>query len=177
VVSRNIFIHSAFMEEVSIRLGFINSLVTSPLRVCMNVNFTDFPPRYFRQRQFEHFYFSGEGELAGKYSAKYANGEVISSTEVTVTTGENVRYVVPHKIAKAELRDSLKLYFRVNRPDKNVAIRLYADGVAVFTKNRQFANPGEIECFEADLTALDLSNVNEISIGYHSREEKMQEVG
>ena len=89
---------------------------------------------------------STESELAGKYAAMYARGELGEETEtVEIIPDENVRYVVPQKVVKDELKDYVRLYFRVCNPQKDVKIQVCFGGKIIYSNRKKIVNPGEIE--------------------------------
>ena len=87
---------------------------------------------------------SAESEQAGKFAALYAKGRIKPSEKVVFCqTGNNVRYICPQKISKAD-DESVNLYFRVLSPDKNVTLTV-TDGDKVIAKKKEFrVNPGEM---------------------------------
>ena len=86
---------------------------------------------------------STESAIAGASATKFAKGELNSDNEITVTTGENVRYVCPQKVIPND--DTVNLYFRVLAPKKNVVIIARDKDNVLFKRNAIKVNPGEIE--------------------------------
>ena len=86
---------------------------------------------------------STESAIAGASATKFAKGELVSDNEITVTTGENVRYVCPQKVIPND--DTVNLYFRVLAPKKNVVIIARDKDNILFKRNAIKVNPGEIE--------------------------------
>lgn len=86
---------------------------------------------------------STESAIAGASATKFAKGELNSDNEITVTTGENVRYVCPQKVIPNN--DTVNLYFRVLAPKKNVVIIARDKDNVLFKRNAIKVNPGEIE--------------------------------
>lgn len=91
---------------------------------------------------------STESAVAGAAAAKYAKGELNVGETVTVTTGENVRYVCPQKVeAKGE---KVNFYFRVLAP-KGAGVIVARDGENVLFQRKAIkVNPGEIEKVTVD---------------------------
>lgn len=69
-----------------------------------------------------------ESLIAGKTAASYLKGNIEKRKKaITVDPGENVGYIVPHKITnKVESRKLVKLYMRAKQPMTDVKINLYA---------------------------------------------------
>ncbi len=86
---------------------------------------------------------STESAIAGASATKFAKGQLNSDNEITVTTGENVRYVCPQKVIPND--DTVNLYFRVLAPKKNVVIIARDKDNVLFKRNAIKVNPGEIE--------------------------------
>ncbi len=86
---------------------------------------------------------STESAIAGASATKFAKGELNSDNEITVTTGENVRYVCPQKVIPND--DTVNLYFRVLAPKKGVVIIARDKDNVLFKRNAIKVNPGEIE--------------------------------
>ena len=98
---------------------------------------------------------SRESELAGKYAALLARGEIArDGGDIEVVPGENVRYVVPQHIDPKNTNGKVKLYFRVRNPDRYMRLCVKLDGREVFGKRRKIVNPGEIEEVELDTGAI-----------------------
>ena len=91
---------------------------------------------------------SAESAVAGRSAAKYAKGELAVGDTITVTVGNNVRYICPQRVdPKGEKVD---LYFRVLAPKgKSVIIARDGDNV-LFKRNAVKVNPGEIEKVTVD---------------------------
>ena len=81
-----------------------------------------------------------ESEIAGISAAKYVlEGEKrIEIPSIKLIAGDNVRYVVPHKVTKQK---EVTFYLRVKKPDKNVILRVGDD---VYEKKLFYARPSEM---------------------------------
>lgn len=100
---------------------------------------------------------STESELAGKYAALYAQGKLRGGEKTFhVVPGENVRYVVPQKLSWGNLSENVKLYFRVLKPEKKVEIKVQLGDCEIYSKKKQFVNPGEMESVELDMNRFDI---------------------
>lgn len=87
-----------------------------------------------------------ESETAGRSAAQYAAGMLPPTTAAAnVVAGENVRYVCPQRIAETDGTESIKLFFRVCQPDRNVVIRTLVNGKKVSEKKAAIVNPGEMQ--------------------------------
>ena len=89
---------------------------------------------------------STESELAGKYAAEFAKGNLKGKNDlIKVSAGNNIRYTVPQNLSKGSLEENIKIYFRVTSPEKNVILKVYSDGKEIYARKKAFVNPGEIE--------------------------------
>ena len=88
------------------------------------------------------------GYVAGEGAAKYAQAQKVSEGEtVPLKAGENIRYVVPHKIMKDNLgEDLIRLQMRAINPiEERVLVTVEdQDGEVVAKKGEPYARPGEI---------------------------------
>lgn len=84
-----------------------------------------------------------ESMIAGASAAAYVKGEGVDDTaSVPMTPGENVRYIVPQRLAEPK---ACRLYFRVGSPLGAGEITLVADGETLLTRKFLRAVPGEME--------------------------------
>jgi NADPH-dependent 2,4-dienoyl-CoA reductase/sulfur reductase-like enzyme len=87
------------------------------------------------------------GITAGKRAAEQmANGKWQMVNYVPTKAGENVRYVVPHKVDPETLtEDTVMLQMRVTRPlEQPVRIEVYDGETSITRKNERYARPGEM---------------------------------
>jgi len=88
------------------------------------------------------------GYVAGKGAAQFAQAEAIpEGKQVALEAGENVRYVVPHKLTKASLAEELvRLQMRAVTPiEERVLVTVEdQDGEVIAKKGEPYARPGEI---------------------------------
>jgi len=88
------------------------------------------------------------GRVAGKSAALYAQAEKMeTSPEVELTAGENIRYVVPHKMDKNHLAEDLvRLQMRAIVPIEERVLVTVEDqnGEVIARKAEPYARPGEI---------------------------------
>lgn len=88
---------------------------------------------------------SSESEQAGKSAALYALGKLNSNAkEVSVKTGNNVRYVCPQKLVVGEQGEDVHLYFRVLSPTNDVVLRVLSGDEVIAKKKELRVNPGEM---------------------------------
>jgi len=82
-------------------------------------------------------------EIAGKYAARSARGEIKKKKEIKVVAGENVRYVVP-QILRGKDIDEVTFYFRVKEERENVSIAASSDGKTIAKKKEMIVRPAEM---------------------------------
>ena len=108
------------------------------------------------------------GTVAGKGAAAFAQAEKVKADEqIPLEAGENIRYVVPHKLTKANLAEDLvRLQMRVITPIEERVLVTVEDqnGEVVAKKGEAYARPGEIlslaikpKAFEAVQNAMKLT--------------------
>jgi thioredoxin reductase len=91
------------------------------------------------------------GYIAGKNAAKFAIEEKKKETRyVTLVPGENVRYIIPHKLNKESLAQSNQtLQFRVIKPmEEKVWVEARSADHLIHRKLALYARPSEIITFE-----------------------------
>ncbi|MBR2452573.1 MAG: FAD-dependent oxidoreductase [Clostridia bacterium] len=92
---------------------------------------------------------STESAIAGASAAKFAKGELGGGEEISVKTGENVRYVCPQRVVGGG--GKVDFYFRVMAP-KGQSVIAAKDGDKVLCSRKTIkVNPGEIEKITVDL--------------------------
>ena len=87
------------------------------------------------------------GFIAGKAAATYAIGSIPVKREmISLQTGSNIRYVVPHKIDKTRLaQEEMRLQMRVTSPIEQPVWVEVTDGKNLITRRGQpYARPGEM---------------------------------
>lgn len=88
---------------------------------------------------------SKESEQAGKYAARYAKANFpAKQKEVECKTGNNVRYVCPHKLVISGEEEKVTLFFRVLQPSSNVKLVVKSGDAIIATKKEIRVNPGEM---------------------------------
>ncbi len=92
---------------------------------------------------------STESAIAGASAAKFAMGKLGGGDEITVTTGNNVRYVCPQKVSPNS-DEKVSFYFRVLAPKKGVRITAKDGDNVLYTRKAIKVNPGEIEKVTVD---------------------------
>jgi thioredoxin reductase len=87
------------------------------------------------------------GYVAGRAAAKYAIAQrKLAARQVKMQAGENVRYVVPHRIDKESLSaEDQKVQMRVIQPiEGNVWVEVKDGDELVARKGQRYARPGEM---------------------------------
>ena len=98
---------------------------------------------------------SAESEQAGKYAARFAMGKLpASNKEITLKTGNNVRYICPHKLSLSGEAEKIDLYFRVLYPEKNVSLLVKCGNEIIAQKKEFKVNPGEMNCITVDTSKV-----------------------
>ncbi|MBP2654464.1 MAG: hcnB [Firmicutes bacterium] len=89
---------------------------------------------------------SEEGEIAGKYAAWHANGKMGDcGCLITVKAANGVRTAVPQVIrAVSGNTEPVRLYMRVEKPEKNVTLAILSDGQVLLERKLRVAKPGEM---------------------------------
>jgi len=98
---------------------------------------------------------SAESERAGKYAARLAMGSLAPAKKVVnCITGNNVRYICPHKIAVSDDAETATLYFRVLAPQLNVTLVAKCGGEIIAKKKEIKVNPGEMNNLSVDTSKI-----------------------
>lgn len=98
---------------------------------------------------------SSESETAGKFAALYAAGKLAQTKkEVSLITGNNVRYLCPHKIDLSENSENVTLYFRVLSPKNNVKLIAKCNDEIISSKKEFRVNPGEMNNITVDTSKI-----------------------
>lgn len=88
------------------------------------------------------------GYVAGKGAAQYAQAKTIKTgVEVALKAGDNIRYVIPHKLDKEHLSEELvRLQMRAIVPIEEQVLVTVEDqnGNVIARKGEPYARPGEI---------------------------------
>ncbi len=85
------------------------------------------------------------GEIAGKGAAKYVKGECNKNKEyVRLSAGNNVSFVVPQKVDKNNLEETLPVYFRVRTQDESVYAKVESNGAVFHKKKHRVVLPPEM---------------------------------
>jgi NADPH-dependent 2,4-dienoyl-CoA reductase/sulfur reductase-like enzyme len=105
---------------------------------------------------------SKESEQAGKFACMYALGTLPKASSVaTCKTGNNVRYLCPHKI-NLGTAEKVTLYFRVLKPELGVVILVKSNGNVIAKKKEIRVNPGEMNSITVDTSLIDGDLVVEV---------------
>jgi NADPH-dependent 2,4-dienoyl-CoA reductase/sulfur reductase-like enzyme len=99
------------------------------------------------------------GYVAGKSASQYARVERATVGEqISLEAGENIRYVVPHKLNKAHLaEESIQLQMRAINPIEQRVLVTVEDqnGEVIAKKAETYARPGEILSLTIKPSAFD----------------------
>jgi NADPH-dependent 2,4-dienoyl-CoA reductase/sulfur reductase-like enzyme len=99
------------------------------------------------------------GYTAGKGAAQFALAEKIETGEqISLNAGENIRYVVPHRLDKSHLtEDTIRLQMRAITPIEERVLVTVEDqnGEVIAKKGEPYARPGEILSLTIKPKALD----------------------
>ena len=87
---------------------------------------------------------SNESELAGRSAAEYLENHNFGSNFVSTERGENVSYIIPHRICVDSGRDMIML-FRVRAPEEKVRISVESNGEELASEYREKVLPGKME--------------------------------
>ena len=87
---------------------------------------------------------SNESELAGRSAAEYLENHKFGSNFVSTERGENVSYIIPHRICVDSGRDMIML-FRVRAPEEKVRISVESNGEELASEYREKVLPGKME--------------------------------
>lgn len=104
---------------------------------------------------------SEEGEIAGRYAARFANGQSNEAKKrVGTTATDGVRTVVPQVIRIGDGDESsVRLYMRVAKPERQVTLSVSHDGQVLLERRLPIAKPGEM--IVVDLPAKQVTGLNQ----------------
>jgi len=100
---------------------------------------------------------SEEGEIAGHFAARLAQGEKSLSAQIySVVPGHGVRTVVPQKIkVLAGEQGAAKLYLRVTETQRKITLSVSSGGQTLLEKRFPVAKPGEMIVLDLQAAHLD----------------------
>ena len=101
---------------------------------------------------------SKEGKNAGYYAAKYAKGELHSSSHFKTHAKENISYIVPQLVDANNVEDKIEFLFRVRKQARNATLKVYKDGVLFKSIKKPHVAPAEME--KLILKKEDLEGIN-----------------
>ena len=104
---------------------------------------------------------SAEAKRAGLNAIEYVKEkygkEIGKKTQIKCTAGENVNYVKPDLINKADLERDIIFTFRVKRPDRRIQIQLKDENNKVlYKKKRRYVIPSEMVEIKLNLSELQI---------------------
>jgi NADPH-dependent 2,4-dienoyl-CoA reductase/sulfur reductase-like enzyme len=89
---------------------------------------------------------SVEAKLAGEAAADFAAGRLASAKRaIAARAGDNVRYVVPHRIALRDGETKVTLYLRVRDAVKPAELSVYCGEERLAVRRSRIMTPGEME--------------------------------
>ncbi|SDF45922.1 NAD(P)/FAD-dependent oxidoreductase [Sporolituus thermophilus] len=92
---------------------------------------------------------SEEGDIAGKYAARYARGELAASAQqVSVLPGDGIRSVVPQRLTLETASDPVRLFLRVAKPAKEITLQMISAGKILLERRLPVAKPSEMIVIE-----------------------------
>ena len=114
------------------------------------------------------------GYVAGKGAAQFAQAEkILQGEQVPLNAGENVRYVVPHKLDKSHLaEDIIRLQMRVTAPIEERVLVTVEDqnGEVIAKKGEPYARPGEILTLTIKPKSFDsIQNASQLTVQVRKR--------
>jgi hypothetical protein len=107
-----------------------------------------------------------ESLIAGKTAADYLKGGIAKrSKAIDVNPGENVGYIVPHKITnKVDDRKLVNLYMRAKQPMADVKINLYAGDKKLLDKKARRVEPGEMITFPVPEKMFSSNDISSLKV-------------
>lgn len=107
-----------------------------------------------------------ESYKAGSCAAEYIKGGLGGRAGVCNVFGaDGVRYVVPQKLEKKQLKEEIKLFFRVDNNYRNVKIVVSVDGKILKEIKKRSVSPGEMENLVLDTSVLEsVKNASEVKV-------------
>ena len=107
---------------------------------------------------------SNESELAGRSAAEYLKNPTFGENFVSTERGENVSYIIPHRICVDLGRDMIML-FRVKKPMEKVRITVESNGTELASEYREKVLPGKMEKIKLSGRKLpDLTGTVKVSV-------------
>ena len=103
------------------------------------------------------------GEIAGENALRYIRGEFAEEEEINVIPGRNVKYVVPQILRRKEF-DKIKFYFRVEKEERNVSIKISGENGMIFEKKERVVVPSEMVRIEVDSSLIYEKNAGDLRI-------------
>lgn len=95
-----------------------------------------------------------ESARAGRAAARFALGTLPAAQVMTAVTGNNVRYLCPHRVAVGDESERVSLFFRVLAPALDVTIRAKSGDTVIAKRKAKRVNPGEMEKIAIDTGRL-----------------------
>ncbi|WP_312199069.1 NAD(P)/FAD-dependent oxidoreductase [Anaerospora hongkongensis] len=88
---------------------------------------------------------SEEGDIAGKWAARYGQGQLQQPERViAVEAGDGIRSVVPQQVAITADMPVVRLFMRVTEPQQKIIIAITAGPEKIMERRLPIAKPGEM---------------------------------
>jgi NADPH-dependent 2,4-dienoyl-CoA reductase/sulfur reductase-like enzyme len=107
---------------------------------------------------------------AGESAARYVKEKLEITEKIQVTAGDNVEYVVPQIINSRDL-DSVTLYFRVKREEKDVVLVVLDGNNKILERKERIVKPPEIVKLTLSKETLIQIDQNEIKVNVWGKNE------
>lgn len=107
---------------------------------------------------------SEEGDIAGKYAALYALGNLPTATNViSVKAGQGIRTVVPQQISWPDPSGEIRLFMRAHEPAVRVKLKVAAGEAVLVERQLPIARPGEMIVVDVPLAKIP-AHIQEITV-------------
>jgi len=102
-----------------------------------------------------------DAKRAGEYAAKITSKKNDQKSNIQVTPGRGVLYVVPQQVDKSGM---IPLSFRVERPKENTVLRVLAGEKELFKKKMRWVNPANMIRIELDISAETIASAQSLEV-------------
>jgi len=104
---------------------------------------------------------SEEAETAGIKASEYISGGLEKNCNITIATGDHIRYTVPQRIT--DISRDIKVFFRTGDVCKNVFIKITDGDKEIFSQKKAKLAPGEMQTITLKAENLD-ENMSNLKI-------------
>lgn len=101
-------------------------------------------------------YVSESGQLAGLNAAEFVQSNWREQEEIEIQVNKEIAYIVPQKIALADMDHDVVIYFRSIREIKKAMLELYLDEELIFQKKLVHLKPPEMVKIEVSFREKNL---------------------